>query len=93
MSISSFVNYPEYVVISSLGSLDILFVHQWQRTLIIFNAIILTTHVSVMYMRLLAQNNQDGDWLLPIVFPISFALIMAGIIKTYVNQFVTLSKI
>ena len=72
------------------GTLDIPFIRQWQKTLFIFNGILLTVN-AIWFLLNLAQDGQDlTDH---IIGSASMALIVAGLVKTYMTQFVNLDKI
>ena len=72
------------------GTLDKDFIRQWQRTLLIFNGILVI--VNAIWC-LLDLSEEDQDWTQAIVNSISMALIVAGLIKTYIKEFVKLDKI
>ena len=72
------------------GTLDIPFIRQWQKTLFIFNGILLTVH-AIWFLLNLVQEGQDlTDH---IIGSASMALIMAGLVKIYLKQYVDLDKI
>ena len=72
------------------GTLDKDFIRQWQRTLLIFNGILVI--VNAMW-HLLEFSPEDQDWTLSIINSISMAFIVVGLIKTYLKEFVNLDKI
>ena len=72
------------------GTLDKDFIRQWQRTLLIFNGILVVVNVAWVYLDL---TEEDQDWTLTIIGFSCFSLIAAGLIKTYIEEFVNLSKI
>ena len=72
------------------GTLDKDFIRQWQRTLLIFNGILVI--VNAVWVGLdLAE--EDQDLTLTIINSTAMALIVAGLIKTYLKEFVNLDKI
>ena len=72
------------------GTLDIPFIRQWQKTLIIFNGILLTVNAIRFLLNLLQEGLDFTDH---IIGSVSMALIVAGFVKTYMKQFVCLDKI
>ena len=71
------------------GSLDIALIRQCQRTLLIFNGILLIVN-AIWFLFDLAQ--EDQDLTLTIIGSTSMALIVVGLIKTYIKEFVNLDK-
>ena len=72
------------------GTLDIPFICQWQKTLFIFNGILLTVN-AIWFLLNLVQEGQDLTG--HIIGIASMALIMAGLVKIYLKQYVDLDKI
>ena len=72
------------------GTLDISFIRQWQTTLFICNGILLPVNATWLLLNL---SEEDQDWTQTIIYSISMALIVVGLIKTYIKEFVNLDKI
>ena len=72
------------------GTLDIPFILQWQRTLAIFNGIIVSVN-TIWFLLDLAQEDQDLTD--TIIGSVSMAFIVAGLVKTYIKEFVNIDKI
>ena len=69
------------------GTLDIPFIRQWQKTFFIFNGILLTINATLFLLDL-AQEGQDlTDH---IIGSAAMALIVAGLVKNYMKEFVNL---
>ena len=89
---ASLVTWNVECVFSFPGTLDIPFILQWQRTLAIFNGIIYIVSVNTIWFLLdLAQEDQDLTE--TIIGSVSMALIVAGLVKTYIKEFVNLDKV
>ena len=73
------------------GTLDRDFIRQWQRTLLIFNGILVILNAVWVCLDFAEE---DQDLTLTIVTCVTaMALIVAGLIKTYLKEFVNLDKI
>ena len=71
------------------GTLDKDFIRQWQRTLLIFNGILVIVNAVWICLDLAEE---DQDLTLAIINSTAMALIVAGLIKTYLKEFVNLDK-
>ena len=88
-----FIHYVSFLMFNGFsyfpGSLDIALIRQCQRTLLIFNGILLIVN-AIWFLLDLAQ--EDQDLTLTIIGSTSMALIVVGLIKTYIKEFVNLDK-
>lgn len=72
------------------GTLDIPYIRQWQKTLVICNGILLTINALLFLLNLVQEGQDLTDH---IIGSASMALIMAGLVKIYLKQYVDLDKI